>query len=180
MCPFCKKIFELELLRPKHHGFPFHLKSLVVWTKENELFVRNLVSSFKGEHSKWLWDSMIKEYLVWNRIEAKAEAVIVPSPGRSNKVDHAYWFACALGRELDLPVCDSLVLHNQKRAQKGLKRKDRTQREMRAKGELFQEVIFVDDVVTTGATARAAQKALKYPKSFTVLAFACRPMEKLV
>lgn len=102
--------------------------------------------------------------------------VIVPGPRpKTQDCDHALVFAQSLGNLTGWKIKDCLQKESAQ-SQKGLGKLERQLIEL-SSSEIFsddQAVIFVDDVVTTGATAKAAYLALGKPKKFFVLALACR------
>lgn len=105
--------------------------------------------------------------------------VVVPAPpSRKNSQDHAYGFASTVAKILNLPLRTCLE-RGSRQVQKRAGQKERTKVKIRKKTgftcEVYKGVLFVDDIVTTGATMLAAYKALRRPQ-YQVLAIAYRPM----
>lgn len=83
---------------------------------------------------------------------------------RERKYDHARLLALALAKRSDRPILQALTRHRATERQVGLSEVDR---ELNVAGAFRassavrnQRVLLVDDVFTTGATARAAAAAL--------------------
>jgi predicted amidophosphoribosyltransferase len=111
--------------------------------------------------------------------------VVIPAPGRvRGSKDHAFLLASSLAKTSGWELISPLS-----RTDSG-SQKDKTKQ---ARGTLqftnfesfsfhrFKErpILFVDDIVTTGATARAAYVALGRPRCFEVLSIAHRKLSSL-
>lgn len=154
-----------------------------VWNQSSDSVVRPLIYSLKGgELENEI--AALAESFSWSLRETREKNLtLVPPPSRTGEPDHALVWAnalakiwnCEVWRPLNLaPKADVLSL-----SQKHKSRKDRASLEFLpvkiAKPYSKTKLIFVDDVLTTGSTARAAFKALGEPKSFEVWAIAWRP-----
>jgi predicted amidophosphoribosyltransferase len=162
------------------------------WAEENDVYLRPLVYGLKGG-----WGEAIVEKLVEDVSFARASlpmrprefTVVLPprKPGRER--DHAWLFATGFARIWGAPLWDGLAFagacagggpageasgQSQKRKSAAERRKTR----FSAKCPLPRSVdawVMIDDVVTTGATARAVFEALGRPARFEVWALASRP-----
>jgi predicted amidophosphoribosyltransferase len=103
-----------------------------------------------------------------------SNAVLVACPGRQGRRHSEIW-ALSLSKLLGLPLIEALELEEDSGSQKGKSRYERQRIRFRKKNVLRHKyVIFIDDIVTTGATAVAAQKALGATEGFEVWCLAHR------
>jgi hypothetical protein len=95
--------------------------------------------------------------------------VVMASPPQVvGQVDHSGELARQVSRVSHWPLVHGLKRVEQSKGQKGLDRVERTKVHLEWTGEAPESVIFVDDVITTGATASAAWRALGKPMDFQV------------
>lgn len=132
----------------------------------NSPIIYTLINSLKGGGAPPLTLRKIAELMAFRlncqRLTFHKNTLIVPAPSRIlNEIDHAWELAHALSQTLDLPMVPLLARESDKE-QKSLKREERLQIRMRKVKTLpsHQNILFVDDLITTGSTAQAARRAL--------------------
>lgn len=195
-CPICRQFFcsvdsicitcQENLFRrinvvQAEVKLPFPVYSLWVWGKL-DYSVSFLLYALKGGRKTLFYQSLVKECFFRFSFLQK-EFLYIPAAGRGHDLDHAGLFAKALADVFSASVFNILCrVKNQK--QKRLSKFDRMKNTVILKNinlaESFPDwknknILFIDDVLTTGSTALAAYKALGCPKHFKVLVLAYRP-----
>jgi len=168
------------LIRGDNSGSQFILKYLFDWKANENRVCDALLTSLKGGFDQNVFRKLaalhIRRHVVMSQPKAGVNLVIVPAPSKHSRADHAFAWGRALSDILDskfVPSLEAIAVGNQKN-------KTRSERNvLELKGhENFSEfqgtVVFVDDIVTTGATARAAYFALGRPPHFEVWSIAYR------
>jgi predicted amidophosphoribosyltransferase len=162
----------------------FELYSLFEWRSE---LVGHLIHALKqGQRPSAferlsLWFSLRRSH--FGKI---GPCVFIPSPPKANcEEDHAVLWGQALARRWKSELWMGLQREDQEE-QKRRRLSQRGERRLRVVKNLkdinsgSRRIIFVDDVYTSGATARAAFEALGQPTGFEVWTVACRPRLILV
>lgn len=178
----------------------FQIHAQYDWNAKNDSLLRPLVYGLKGGRQSQAFLTLAERFsfhLSESRLGPVVSAqlstelsplVFIPPPRRSASPDHAFCWGKALSGIWNFPLIDALVWDDDAdcegatRKTSTQKRKSRLERRQRKfkPGPLSEAipaqagVIFVDDVVTTGATAEAAYVALGRPKPFVVWAIAYR------
>lgn len=153
------------------------VRYLYTWS-EKESIVGDLIHGLKGGTPKEILKIFARDLCSRHSLgERYPNSVVIPIP--SSKVgvkDHAYILAKHISEELDLPFWDGLKWVNKNTSQKFLSKTERFIARMQKTKRLNRKlkVILIDDLVTTGATAAAAQGAIKGLNPIEVWALACR------
>jgi predicted amidophosphoribosyltransferase len=190
VCHTC--LFQLSLCanrggQMEQPGYPFPVYSLWTWSDELDQLLRPLIYALKGGHCFAATLSLLEKLSFERRSIGPGEnPVFVPPPReRGYEADHGWLIATHLANIWRASVWDELVRRGIKSKARGRRQKLRGAQERAelcfgTKGGLkelqnFDSIIFTDDVITSGATARAAYEALGRPNSFEVWTLVCRP-----
>lgn len=169
------------------YDYAMDVYALFHWTEELDHEIRKLIYLLKHARSGFLYEKLAIEFL-WRRVGRKRplspDAVMIPSPPRQigNK-DHAYFLAEKFSQLTHWPIVN--CLHRVFSGEQKLRSVNQRQKVQHVlENRLLNtknlgRIIFVDDVITSGATARAAFHALGRPKAFEVWALAFRPKLQL-
>ena len=196
LCSHCLSHFKNQIqLNRFYYRDQFPVSYFLSWTQKNHLINNYIYALKKGfffdEYLNFshhiLQDRLLRQNNIPNylfipcpRASTFQSSISMASP----QTDHAHQWSLALETTFQ---CESKELlqftqspsnpHSQKQLSKGerLKRK----MELRQASQLSSSThyIFVDDVLTTGATAWAAYEALNKPKNFEVWVIAYRPLK---
>ena len=176
ICPHCWNFLEKEYLSFKDvFRLEKHLPHLRLfdWHEENHLFIKRFIQSLKYGGPDFIFKRLSLECFSrfpYTRCWPKNEKLtFVPAPLReTKKEDHALALAKALAFYFNgelLPI----LKKKRNTSQKSKNRFERFQIQISSPENLKdRNVIFVDDVLTTGATAKGAYKALHFPKKFII------------
>lgn len=176
---FCKA--EIDL--------PFPVYSLWTWGKL-DYSISFLLYALKGGGHSCFYKKVAKECFFRSSF-LKREIIFIPAASREKKLDHAGCFAKALA-DIFFSQFLNILCRVKNKKQKRLSKLERRANSIILKNTKFKNtpttqsdtnlakwnnknIIFVDDVLTTGSTALSAYKALNCPKFFTVLVLAYRP-----
>lgn len=172
----------------KVRSTPFPTFALANWSEQQTDFVSKLVHGFKGGRDLRAARRLAQLLVDARRQDAPLpkDVLLVPAPG--GRHNHARALALEIGEILHAPVLDILIDPKKRKVssnQKSQALEGRFERkyEVRApevdlKAHIFERPtwIFIDDVITSGATAMAAYMALGDPTCFEVWTLANRPL----
>lgn len=179
-CPICKTLVPrrgilCEVCRPQlwllrepivREEQGFLIRSLFSWREDGPAVFDRLLRSLKGQSHQAYWS----EFGVWmaNSFAQRPGPLraLVPVPSQR---PHALGFARGIQLWTDWRLSpNALLLPEGRRWQKGLSREQRQAVQFKSGAGLctdYKAVLIIDDVVTTGATLRAAYHALGRPSN---------------
>jgi hypothetical protein len=190
LCEVCAPFFEQQKNHGWVRGYDHSVLSLYTWTQARHRLNQRVIYSLKGAGPNELYfDSAVSMCSLRLSLgEPLINPIFVPSP-RSNRLfedDHAESFCKALANVLGAPQLQAL----KRKSQSVHRRKSRLERQLTAQArfelnnkssiEILQKqmgtVVFVDDLITTGSTARAAWQILGRPSRFEVWTLMNKPV----
>lgn len=154
--------------------------SWMEWDQSTDHLTTSIAYALKNGHCQPDWDFLAEHFIKRLHLHFDPwllrDPLLIPSPPRqSGCIDHAAQFARALAKVTRGEVRPLLKRGAGPDRQKYKDRNQRAQIQL----ELLepdispffrpgQTIVFVDDVLTTGSTARAAYKALGSPSQFVI------------
>ena len=190
LCSFCLKKLSSFFIEPKNMirlQFSFRHARLIDWSSKNDYFIRSVIKSLKGRVNSPLFSLLAGEFFLRLKkipmVLNDRPFVFVPCPPKESLFsfrflrktllfDHGFFWAKALSEQTGWPVRSLLSRPLENKSQKKKSITGRRQavfladpKELSLKNH---SMIFADDVVTSGATALAAKRALKSPAPFMV------------
>ncbi len=178
LCSQCKELMLSEALFKKTEMIQsISVHYLLRWVANESRLVSLVVNQLKGSHFQEVYRYYARLLALNLNIDDQKDWVIVPCPSRGLDRLHARSLAKELSLITDFPLVDCLNFYNKDQKQKKKSKLERSSVQIQSRSENhFEDVIFIDDVVTTGATALASYQALGKPKSFLVGAIARRQL----
>lgn len=194
LCRYCLRTIDAQSRSGWNSNYNFKTLSLYEWNDSSRRVVIPTIRKLKGSYNLRLY-WWFAERLAQKRFQLfeekdiwKKNIFFVPAPPRVlNKKDHAWCLANALMRTIGGHLLDVLVrlkTDQQKKNTLPARWSDLNKRMSQKQGfnvsghdeDLF---IFIDDLVTTGATAMAAHMTLGCPKNYEVWTIFNRPSLRL-
>ena len=185
LCKACFSEFYVPGESLYHRSDPVPTFYLFNWIPQQSDSLSFLLRQLKGSRQSLAWKYYAK--IFWQEIYvhnmeqfAGQQFVLVPSPSQSTEqADHAEFFCRGMSEASGFPMF-SILERKDETEQKSKRKKDRRKDRFRLRENFStdflvgKQVIFVDDIMTTGGTALSAQMTLGLTKNFTVWALASR------
>jgi predicted amidophosphoribosyltransferase len=164
---------------------PLKTQFLLYWEPQQSDSVSFLLRQLKDHRQSVAWrfyaEDFWQAYLQKKNFEIKPQTLLVPSPSKSPlEVDHAYLFCQALSEVSGIEMLPLLRRDSKNYDQKKKSKKQRKEITLylreKISPSIFEKrhIILVDDILTTGETAKAASKALRGSLSFEAWVLAYR------
>lgn len=171
LCQPCEEELKTSMSLRERDCFGIDFYCLDFWETGvciQSVFLRAQKSIFVGEE---MYLRILEAYLSSEFIRSFKGSVFVPSPPKKTwmKYDHAFRIALALAK-----ICEGRVQSCLQRTEGGQKEQKKKTEEERWEIEyscleaieLEGKYVFVDDLITTGASLHAAHRALGFPKNY--------------
>lgn len=190
LCEYCERILFLQcslqsLWENEIKGKK--ILSLFSWEQDHNLILNQLIMNLKGskQESAYKYYGKIIATRLRMAFPGGAKLVICPCPSWNHQKDHAYYLAKTISDELGVSLVFPLLNGIKKTESKDLSKAER----LRNIGERFiindkffekftkaneTQILFIDDVITTGATLLAASEKLKDFKQIIGISLAFR------
>lgn len=181
-CSLCWSTLFTQTKFSQSPDYPFKVFSLFVWSNFSSQ-VENLIYSLKGGGLPEAFQSLAEEFVLRTPFCEQPTILVTPPSLRPPDKDHAWAWGKALSNVLGCRlVCPFLwpfeFATSDFKSQKQLSKSERFERQFKLKEGIDYSgvrIVFVDDLITSGATALAAHQALKSPVNFEVWTIARRP-----
>ena len=197
LCRSCMARLQSYYLQPKYMirlQSSFRHGRLIDWDDSNDQFIRSLIQSLKGDIYSPLFMLLAKEFYFricqLTGVLRDQPFILVPCPARKKypkifyslkifknldqmqSVDHGFFWTQCISQTARWPLISALeqpdLIKPQKKKDKLTRKRIHFTRKDSIAFPPNYRVVFVDDIVTSGATAQAAYKALGKPQPFMV------------
>lgn len=175
---FCKSCQEILWLRHSKTYLTYvddiPVSNLFIWEPDHDRQLSKLLKTLKTGALEKGFKYYAQEFLMKENPHIPENSVFIPCPGQ--RPDHAWVLARQFSLLLDVDLQDILLAERGEGGhQKSKNKNERSERRFSCQKTMaHKHVIFIDDIVTTGSTVRAAKQAIGPCQSFQVWALAQR------
>lgn len=191
LCGNCKlKLIEYSQSSPKqlYLNLDFPTYTWCNWTDKNDHFIRPIIYGLKGGYLKHAIYEFC-EYATYDLNKLfKAQPLLLPAPARNLKEpDHAYQIALGLAQIYGLKIINVFERTQPNTHQKSKSKNQRqilslklnsnmTKQQRQIIFDSDQPLLFIDDLITTGSTAKHAYIALNNSYKFSAFSLFYRTL----
>ncbi len=188
LCPSCWETLNAPQIESGESTYPFPVRTLCVWGEANSKVCRHLLLALKGGGPARIYAPFAVAMSELMAPISTHGTTIVPSPAQQNfdRPDHAEQLAKALAAVLSAEYWPCLgrmegvaqksrSFHERWGAERLKLKEGLDTKTAWGRASHSRRLIFVDDVITTGATASSAYRALGQPGNFEVWTIFRRP-----
>lgn len=192
LCESCKtKLFKQSDLSQKELclDLGFTVYSWCHWTEDNDSLLRPTIYALKGGYLKQAIYELCTEASLHVSEVFKNKPILLPAPSKhKHQKDHAYIIAESLAEIFDLKIINAFERVNENTLQKIKSKKQRKQSNLKLNSQLTisdkkilftpdSSFIFIDDLITTGSTAKHAFNIIKKHYRFSAFSLFYRPLK---
>lgn len=173
---------EIDQAKVCSHGMlpNVRVRSLFCWRPDMDPMISKLVTHLKRGRSPRTWEVLASAFAHHHALDFSRpcqDVLLVPIPSQAGERDHAHHWTEQLARQFKVPM-KNLLRRTGGPPQKTKRRSERRQIHLEALETSvpagIKTIVICDDIVTSGATSRAAIQALNTGYSFEIWAFAHR------
>ncbi len=180
LCEYCWNVISPYVGENQWIIHKIKFLSLINWQAQKSDIVSTLALNLKENNNRNQWRFLAWQLLKMNsQLKITKNTVIIPAPAKVNQAeDHAFLLALAICEITYLPMKNILTRTNSTAEQKTKSQSERKKMTLYSleKNSKLIDVVFVDDIVTTGSTAIAAYEALGKPQCYQVLSLIRRTL----
>ncbi|OFZ19360.1 MAG: hypothetical protein A2Z20_01875 [Bdellovibrionales bacterium RBG_16_40_8] len=190
LCYYCSAALQQSALKNIVGGYNMKVFSLYDWRDKNYLLASKIIRAFKCGGPEELFYSVAEKMIIHSLqfccAEENKNLVFVPAPGKNLfGRDHAESLAFQLAK-ITGGIYAPLLIRSGEKAQKLKSEKERKMETklclkpnaieaLRQYKNQASRIIFIDDIITSGATAKSAFETLGRPKNYMVWTIFHRP-----
>ncbi len=155
-CSYCSQRIPKPRSLLLHKEYDFKTWSLYQWDETNHKIAKRSIYALKSSKYREWYDFAFHFSALWEG--PRKNSILIPAPSKGER-DHAFYFAQALSDLWQIPLWTHLFSRQNFDSQKS---KNRSERKALGYDQLhpipgyIKNVYFVDDLIATGSTARAA------------------------